>query len=195
MLPRIAKLDRQFARAIQNYVQARSRRTPLLSEINAHVIHEGHASAIRRTADEIEPTKMLEASAETKMSFDEIASVDLDYVLSKANEIAAQFEKHFSTNIFQSVDEVTQKTGLRQDAGGPLTNEALIKIFSMMEIDFERSHSGDVTIVTAPGMVSTFERLEREMNENPEIKKKWDEMMEERRNDFREREINRNLVG
>ena len=195
MLPRVAKLDRQFAAAIQNYIQVRSRRTPLLNQISAHVIHEGHASAIRRTANEIEPTKMPEASAESKMSFEEIDSADLDYVLSKANDLSDQFEKHFSVNLFQSVEEVTKKTGLRQDVGGPLTNDALIKTFSMMEINFERSHAGDVTIVTAPGMASTFERLEREMNENPEIKKKWDKMIEEKRNDFREREINRNLVG
>jgi hypothetical protein len=196
MLPRFAELDLQFDEALRDYMQARSRRSPILREIKAHIIHEGRSTNLRRSSTELEPTKMFEASAETQMSFAEIETVDANYILSKANEIAEQFEKHFSLNLFQTIDEVTKKTGLRGDnAGAPLTHDNLIEILSRMEMNFERSEHGDLTIVTAPGMASTFEKLERERIENPEIQKKWDAMMEKKRSEFREREINRNLVG
>jgi hypothetical protein len=196
MLPRIASLDEQFAQAIRNYVQARAHGTQLLRSIKSHVIHEGYASAIRRNKNELEQTKMTEAIAETTMQFEDIENMDLEYVIAKANEISQTFEEHFSRYLFQTMDEVTQKTGLRKDArGAPLTDEALIEVLSMMSMDFERSPHGDVAIVTSPAMVQTFEKLEREMKETPEIKRKWDAMIEGKRNEFREREINRNLVG
>lgn len=196
MLSRIAKLDRQFIEAIQSYVQTCSRGTPVLSDIRAHVIHEGKASSLRRSPTEIEPTAMKEASVETKSSFDEIDKVNIAYVLAKANEIAADFQRQFSSHLFKTIEEVTEQTGQKKDAGGaPLTNDTLIELFSMMQMNFEHSQSGDITIVTAPGMISTFQRLECEMNENPEIKFRWNRMMEAKRNEFREREINRNLVG
>ena len=196
MLPRIAKLDRQFSEAIQGRVRARARGTSVLRDIRSHVIHEGKDTAIRRSPLEIESTAMKDASVETTMSFDEIDKMDLGYVVHKADEIAADFERQLSSRLFKTMEEVTEKTGQKMDAAGaPLTNEVLIEILSMMQMNFEHSPSGDITIVTAPGMIPTFERLEREMNENPAIRTKWNRMMEAKRNEFREREINRNLVG
>jgi hypothetical protein len=196
MLPRIANLDREFVNAVQNYVRTHSRESQLLKEIRAHVIHEGHASAIRRSADELEHAKMTEAAAETTMAFAEIDNVDSDYVLAKANDISSQFQKHMSQHLFETINEVTEKTGLRADAKGQgLTNDLLIELFSKMQMNFERSQHGDVTIVASPQMIPTFQKLERQMQEDPQMKKKWDDMIERKRNEFREREINRNLVG
>lgn len=197
MLPRIASLERDFSEAIQNYVRSRARGTQLLSEIKAHMIHEGRNSAIRRNPDELEHTRIEESIVETIiMSFKEIDSVDLDYILAKANEIAAEFEKKMSQHLFRVMDEATQQTGLRTDAGGkPLTHDLLIEMISKMHMDFEKSQAGDISIVASPQMLPVFERLEREMEENPALKRKWDSVIEEKRNEFREREINRNLVG
>ncbi|HMG78612.1 MAG TPA: hypothetical protein VK591_08010 [Xanthobacteraceae bacterium] len=196
MLPRIASLDREFSEAIQNYVRARARGTQLLSEIKAHMIHEGRDSAIRRSTNELEHARIQESIVETTMSFEEIDDVDLDYVIKKANEIAAKFEEQMSRHLFQTMDEATQKTGLRADAGGkPLTNDLLIEMLSKMHMDFEKSQAGDMSIVASPQMMPVFERLGREMEENPAMKRRWDSMIEEKRNEFREREINRNLVG
>jgi hypothetical protein len=117
-------------------------------------------------------------------------------VLTKVEEISADFERQLSRHLFQTLDEVTAKTGLRMDGGGgPLTNEKMLEMLKRLEVNFERSQDGDFVIVTAPGMVPVFERLDREMKDDPEVRRKWRKVMEEKRNDFREREINRNLVG
>jgi hypothetical protein len=168
----------------------------LLQDIKAHIIHEGGGSAIQRNENDFEKTKMMESIAELTIPFDEFDNLDLDYVLMKADGIADQFKEQMSRHIFQTMDEVTLKTGLRTGAAGkPLTNDVLIESFSKMQIDFEKSAAGDVTIIIPPEMGPTFEKLAREMNENTEVKRKWDKMIEEKRNEFREREINRNLAG
>jgi hypothetical protein len=196
MIPRIAKLDKEFNEAVRAHIQARSRRRGILNQIASHVIHEGTSNSISRGPSENEPTKMFEAGAETKIGFDEIQSVDLTYILNKANEIADQFERHFSTHLFETMDDVTKKTGLRYDGGGkPLTNDALIEALSGMHMDFDKSGNANISIVAPPAMAATFQKLEAEMNEDPALRKRWDDMMEKKRDEFRTREINRNLAG
>jgi|ERR1700709_1203788 hypothetical protein len=196
MLPRIAKLDEDFKAAITAYIQRRSRRSPMLSQIAMHVIHEGRSNTISRSATETETTKMFEASAATTMSFDEIEAVDSDYVIRKANEIADQFEKQFSQHFFQTLDDVTAQTGFRHDARGqPLTNEAVMEAFSMVHINFEKSPNGDISIITSPQMADTLQKLQSEFDHNPDLKRRWNSMMEKKRDEFRTREINRNLAG
>jgi hypothetical protein len=139
---------------------------------------------------------MVAASAETKYGVDEIESIDVSYILRKVEETAEQFEQKFSQNFFETLHEGTKKTGQVVDAGGkPLTNELIVEMLSKMQVDFERSPHGDLTMVSAPGMSDTFQRLERELRENSEVQRKLNDIMEKKRNDFREREINRNLVG
>jgi hypothetical protein len=167
-----------------------------MNQIASHVIHEGTSNSISRGLLENEPTKMVEAGAETKIDFAEIESVDANYILNKANELADQFEQQFSTHLFKTMDEATKKSGLRYDGGGkPLTHEALMEALSQMYIDFDKLGNADVSIVTSPAMAATFHKLEAEMEEDPALRKRWDDMMEKKRDEFRTREINRNLAG
>lgn len=160
------------------------------------MIHEGAAKVIQRSTTNSDETKMFAANAETTMHFDEIESVDVIFIMKKAEEIAEQFARQFSQHLFHIMDEVTAKTGQRVDAQGtPLTNEVIMEMLSKMQIDFEKSPHGDLMIVTAPQMAQRFQALERELNENPELSKKMNDLMEKKRDEFREREINRNLAG
>lgn len=196
MVPRFARMEREFDKAIQKYIRIVARGSGVLSEVKTHVIHEGRSSSIRRAPEEIEVTKMKEAGAEVSLSFDEIEMVNLDVILSKANLLAEQFRKQFSAYFFETINESSEKTGQTVDAKGPLTNEIMLQMIDKMEVNFERNKQvGDFSIVTSPQMVPTFQKLEAELKSNPSLQRKWDQLLERKRNDFREREINRNLVG
>ncbi|WP_316179995.1 MULTISPECIES: hypothetical protein [unclassified Bradyrhizobium] len=139
---------------------------------------------------------MIEASAETIMPFSEIEEVSLSYILGKADEIAAQFERHFSSHLFTTMDEATKRTGLRFDgAGRPVSIDAIIDALSMMNIEFDEHGNPSISIVTSPEMAKSFARLEHEFHRNSELRKRWDDMIEKKRDEFRTREINRNLAG
>lgn len=196
MLPRIGALELEFDDALAHYVRSRSRRDGLMREIHGHVIHEGGATGIQRTPNEFEKTEMVAAQAEAKISFAEIESLDANYIIKLANEIADQFGRQLSQNLFKTMDQATAKTGQRVDGRGtPLTNELIMEMLSKMPINFEKSPHGDVSIVVAPQMLPRLEALERELNEDPALRSKMDALMDKKRNEFREREINRNLAG
>jgi len=196
MLPRVARLEAEFSDALMTYVRQQSRRNGILGSIHGHIIHEGEGTAIQRSPNDFEKTDMFTSRAETVFSFDEIEAVNDAYIIKKAMEIAEQFSRQLSQNLFHTIDEATKKTGQHVDARGtPLTNELLMEMLSKMSIDFEKSPHGDLTIVTSPQMASRFQALEIELNEKPDVRKKMDELMDRKRDEFREREANRNLAG
>lgn len=178
------------------YVQARSRHSPMLNQIKSHVIHEGTSSRIQRSPTDSEDTKLVEASAETLMHFSEIETMTVEYILAKANEIAEQFEEHLKKTLIQTLEEATTKTGQVVDGRGQkISNDHIYEMLSKINIDFETSRDGDLTILTAPAMATKLAELDREIKSNPELRKKFDSLMDKKRNEFREREINRNLAG
>jgi hypothetical protein len=195
MLPRIASIDREFDAAARSHVFARSRSGSVFREIRPHMIHEGR-SRITRSDSDIEMTKMKEAVVEAKFDFSDVESVDTNYILAKINELAEQIKEHQSKTLFETLREATQRTGqVVNAAGGPLTNELMMKIVAMMPVNFENSDKGDLAIVVPPAMAETISKLDREMKENPQLRREWNNMMEKKRDDFRTREANRNLVG
>lgn len=178
------------------YIRARSRSKGILNQISSHIIQEGRSNSIERNPLDTEFTKMKEASAEVTMAFADFEFADLDYILSKANDISDQFENHFSTHLFETLDDVTKKTGLRYDgAGRPITNEAIIEALSAIQMDFDEFGNPNISIVTSPAMAASFQKLQAEFDSNPALQKRWNEMIEKKRDEFRTREINRDLAG
>jgi hypothetical protein len=197
MLPRFAHVEDEFERAIQKVIRRATKGKGLLSEIKSHVVHEGKIMSVVRGAEEEEITNMRAAQADVSMSYDEVDNVNLDFIMAKVNEIATQFETQFSERLFDLMKDVTNRTGQTVDASGkPLSNELILKMFDKIQIEFERNKEiGDVTIVTSPAMVPIFQRLEAEVKNSPELQRKWNDLIERKRNEFREREIDRNLAG
>ena len=70
-----------------------------------------------------------------------------------------------------------------------------MEAFSMVHINFEKSPNGDISIITSPQMADTLQKLQSEFDHNPDLKRRWNSMMEKKRDEFRTREINRNLAG
>jgi hypothetical protein len=197
MLPRFVRLEAEFERAIQRLIKRTAKGSGVLSQIKSHVIHEGKEMSIVRAEEDQDTTDLRAEQAEVIMTHDEIDNVNLEFIMFKANEIATQFEKQLSVRLFETVKDVTDRTGQSLNAHGqPLTVETLLQLFDKMQINFERNKEvGDFTIVVAPAMIPALKEIETEMMSNPELRKKWNDLIESKRNEFREREINRNLVG
>jgi hypothetical protein len=115
MLPRFGQLDLLFGQADQEYMRRISRRGVVMNEIKSHVIHEGREAAIQRSIGDRESIKMQKGEAEILMTFEEIEEISLDFVLRKAHEASEQFARQFSTFLLETLNAVTDKTGLKVD--------------------------------------------------------------------------------
>lgn len=196
MLFQLAKIDQQFRNAFTDYLQRLAKQRGLLTEIGTNIIYEGTQNQFVRAPNLSEPVKMFAATAESTMTSAEIDEVNLDYIIGHLNNLAEQFAKQISKALIEMMDETTKATGQVVDARGQLlTNDLIIEMLSKMSIDFEHSPDGDLAIVTAPSGVAALQTLDQQLKSDAEARKKYNAMMERKRDEFREREINRSLVG
>ncbi len=197
MLPSYKSLNELFGKATQRFLHRASNRDGILRELRGYIIHEGRNTSIRRPDDSIDETEMVTAEASITLSFDEIDNIDVGIIFQRLISMADQFGNQRAEYVFKTLSEVTEKTGQTHDARGkPLTNEDMFAMIEKMRIDFEKNKTvGDFSIVAPPQMIPIFRRLEREMDESPAPQERWKELMERKKNEYREREIDRNLVG
>ena len=197
MLPRFKSIDILFEKAERRFVQQTVRGDGILQRIDGHIIHEGKRTAIRRPDDSLDETDIVSHGAEIKFGYEEIEGIDLPIVLEKLRSMAEQFKTHRVRYLAETLNAVTQKTGNIHDAKGrPLTVEDIFSMLEKVEINFERNElSGDMTIWASSQMEPVFQRLQREFDASPELQKRWNELMDKKRNDYRAREADRNLAG
>ena len=172
-------------------------RTGVLGQIEHYRIHEGRSTAIRRPDNTIDNTQIIEAQALTETSWKDLESFTLPQVLNSLRAIAEQFKEQRIKHLAESMNAVTAATGQQFDVKGrPLTNEDIFALIETMEVNFERDPTAGDMIIWAPSeMESVFRRLDQEMKDDPRLQKRWDDLMRRKRNDYREKEINRDLVG
>lgn len=197
MLPNFEKLNTAFAKAVSRAVRHMARQDGVLREIKTHALHEGRNSSIRRPDDSVEQTEVLSAEASVSMSFDEMENVSLELILDRLTSMAKQFQKQQVQHFFDTLNEVTTRTGQVHNAQGkPLTNEDIFAMFEKMQLDFERNPDvGDASVIASPNMIPVFKRLDEEMERSPDLQRRWKAILEKKKSEYREREINRNLDG
>jgi hypothetical protein len=152
-----------------------------------HISHDGHERVF-------EP-KRHEAS--TTFSRDEVVEADMETLVAKfdraAEEMAASSTRHFLQRIEETAREVGNVYDMR---GGRLTLDAMLKGLEMIEIDFDETGKPQLpSLVVNPAMVPRLKELQAESDQNPEYKRKWDEIIERKREAWRAREADRRLVG
>ena len=65
-----------------------------------------------------------------------------------------------------------------------------------MEVDFDEDGNPKMpTIVASPKMASQFEQLDGEFDADPDVRRRYEELIEKKRQQFLTREADRKLVG
>ena len=196
-LPFFAECVRLFEEALAYKIHARTRSNGLLAQISAHAIHEGRGSTIVRAPDDVDEMELRTGSAEITISHDEAKSFNIASVEAQITRIANQFAEQQSRLIFKTIDEVTEKTGNIQDLRGkPISNEALMESIEMVQEDFSDGlESNSLSLVIHPDNVPRLKQLQEEFDRSPELQDKFKKMKLRKYEQYRDREMDRNLAG
>lgn len=195
-LPVFSSVVQRFSDVIQVMISTAARGEGALAQLNTHALHEGTSSQIVRGDGGEEAVDLLEASAESTMKFDDIERINVEYVVSQILDIARQFNHAQTKHLFSMLDAVTQKTGNVVDGGGaPINNQLILEMLAKMPHDFNSDGTMRTTMVVPPQVAERLPALEAELEQSPELKAQFDRILEQKRDDFRTREMDRNLAG
>jgi hypothetical protein len=194
-LPQFRGAVSVFQEAMSYRLYQMSKQDGILRSVNSHIIHEGRGTTVIRKDTEREETEMAEASAEIKFSWEEIENFTVEKALTAIQAMAKQFNEYQSKTMFKTIDRVTKETGNVVHGNGPMTNEMMIETLGRMDHDFRDGKSSGISIVVAPSMMKHIEKLQQEFEQSPDLQKQYNDMMAQKRDEYRRREMDRTLDG
>lgn len=167
---------------------------------NRRMIHEGGESkrdVIIREDGSIEETKFAESRGEFEVKFAEVEFLTFDKVIEKIDAAASKMAEMQSRKMYESIAEATDRVGNVLDGKGrPFSAEMVLEMFDKVMLDFdEKGELHNFAIVIPPAMSKKVKEELEKIEEDPVLKKRFDEIITRKKDEWRVRESNRKLVG
>lgn len=198
VLPTFATLADEFNRAITRFLrEATKRHGVAVSQIGRSRIFEGKETIIVRPSGTHDETKMFRQSVELRIPVDEARSLSLQSLLERiddvAKEMAAKQEKH----LFATISESLAGTPNTLDAKGrKLSPELFYEMVDAIQIDFNSDGTPRMpTIYISPAQADNVKAVIAQAEADHAFKKRFDQLMAKKKEQWRVREASRQLVG
>ncbi len=198
MLPEFPLLKEAFTRAvIRNLAERTKMHAGIVGTVGRARMFEGRQNVIVRPDGSEDPTSMNEARAELRIPLDKLKEIGLQQLMDRLDEIARDMARQQSEHFFATLGEGSKKAGTTIDAQGkPLTPDLILKMFDTIWIDFRPDGTPIMpTMVISPSNQEGMKAAIQQMENSPELKKRFDEIMIKKREEWNARAADRVLVG
>ncbi|MBX7045389.1 MAG: hypothetical protein K1X86_06055 [Ignavibacteria bacterium] len=165
--------------------------------ISSSLIFEGNKSCMIRTNEQPDETEFKPIKSTMEIKFNEISDSNINTIIEKYDKVAKEFAEQQLKITFDSVEEVTKKTGNVVNAKGKNFNyEHLHEMIEKIWLDFDNDGKPlfptFITGTTAgDNIIKAFQSFEK----RPDYKKRFEELLDFKKRQFYDREGNRKLVG
>ena len=193
MIVRFTNIDRRMRELFQELVFRYSHSfDPIFSDIQSFTIHEGRKTVMRYGPDTWEDDQF-EGVSECMIKFEDHAKFSFEDFDKLARQVGAQFLDAKRKSLHDTLERACQKTG--NIVNKPLSHEVIFEVLELMEIEFENGQPKMPSIIISPNNAPRMEQLSTEADEDPEIERKYDELIAKKREQFLAREASRKLAG
>lgn len=198
MLPDLPEFKRDYMIVLTQQVRRRaSEYMPGINQAAQHLIHEGRTTLISRADGTSGECEMKHASAEIEHQSEIDSPISREQKIqildSLAQEIAKQISEHVFATMHQGLDEAGQ---VIDHKGQPLDADVIMKMLEKMHIDFDaHGQPKNIVFVTGADVQAVAARELERMSVDPELQQRFEDLMNKKRMEYRDREAARKLVG
>lgn len=181
---------------VRDYLQRSTlAKAGFFGEIPRTILHEGNG--LEYEGELNEETKLEEISGTATILPEELKK-DGKTALKKALDGAAEeIAKKQAGMVLKELNESTAKSGNVVDGGGkPLSFELVMKAMKKIVIDFDGEGNPRLsTLLVHPSQRPRIEKMIEDMRTDQDKQKQWEDLLREKREEWRGREADRKLVG
>jgi hypothetical protein len=169
---------------------------PVMTGIPLRVQREGKNSSFEDAAGERQEMEYKQISAESSFKPEEGKGMSTEEFFKMASEPAIKMAGQASRRLFEKLAQVTSATGQVIDAKGqPFHPKLMIEMLEKMELSFDDQGNPRLPeMYMGPDLHSSIKDKLPEWEKDETIKAAMKEVIDKKREDFREREANRRLV-
>jgi len=181
------KLQAAFKQRVNDYMGA-------INEAPRCFIKEGRQVVTIRPDGRNDETELKVASAETWIRVEDIPHLSFQDRLAKLDEVAREMAGQISKHAFDQINEAVERVG--NVVHGGLTPESFLELFEKIYLDFDvdGNHS-PLTVVIPPGMKQRAQETMEKLHQDPEYSRRYQEVIDKKWMEWRDREAARKLVG
>src|SRR5207302_5193392 len=97
---------------------------------------------------------------------------------------------------FEEINKAVKSVGNEVSLSGPPSAEGMLKLFEKLWIEFQDDGKHvPLTLVCSPEAQPQFQKAFQQLELDPQIRKRFEELMRRKKDEWRERESARKLVG
>ena len=197
MLPNWPLLKDEFSKAFARHIRARVRERSATGILPSTTQHEGERSSITRADGTREEVDFLTAEGIVEIKVEELESLRLRDMLPKLDPVVESLAKSMSEHLFSTMDRITKQTGNVLDGKGqPISAEHMLEVLDRMDLNFGRDG-----LPKWPTLLISSSQGERAKNEfrrfsrEPSLRASFEQLVQQKREEWRVREADRILVG
>jgi len=197
LLPDYTRAKKQLHQVMMEALQKRIRFYLGHFALKKYRAFEGRSFATKTEDGKVLKSDPKELSGKVAIKFEDIQSDDPMRILAHLDKIAREIAESQTKALFDQLGKTCAETGQTIDFGGkPLTVEMLFQTMENMLIEFDKDGKANkLTFVFGPQLTGRVKEILEELETNSDLKKQYDNLMERKRLQWRDREASRKLVG
>ena len=190
-----ARAERDLLRAVQQQVPLFA---PLLKGVATFRQHEGRGSHLTREDNSTSTTEYRRSEFSFTLSREEFKRCDLSAVCQKLVDLARQIAADKTKRMLEVATEAANEVGNVVHADGALTQDKFLDILRKVDMDFDPKTLKllpGFSFVMHPETAATVVPQMQEWERDPKFTAKHEGIMATKREEWRDREARRKLVG
>mgnify|MGYP006969420009 CR=1 FL=1 len=171
--------------------------SPLISDVTNRYRFEGDKSIIIRKDGKRIKNTIMEYSQEFSLSVTEIHDITPEELLHKLDNAAIEITSQKINTMLDTVGKSAEKAGNFIETKGKFTISTFFKMLNKVQIDFDQNTKEPILPTLVAGE-QTFDTLVKEfpqLDNNPKYRRRFEKIINKKREEWYARESNRELVG
>ena len=197
MLPDFPEIKKAVLDRLRQRARAADQADPLLGLMPRFVVHEGDRSVVRREDghEEVLELRKNPIEAEVQISTDRIRLGGPDATREAVDRLSEGMREGMARRTFAAIEEAAESVGNTVKVGGPFTADVYFAALEKMQLSFDESGEWlGIQFVCHPETAAKAAPVFDSIESVPELKARRDEIVAQKREEWRVREAARQLV-
>lgn len=144
-----------------------------------------------------EEIKMGEVTSKLEVKWEEVETMTHETILNKIDNVAKEMAEQIKKSYYETLSEAAEEAGnVTSSDGKPLSVDMILEMVKEMHLSFdEKGEASGLTFAASPELYPALVEVIEQAKADPQIDNRFKALMEQKREEWRVRENNRELVG
>ena len=196
MLPDYAETKRLFGRFFQIYVLQRAQAISPLADVPVQYVHEGRGMSLMRADQSESSSGMHLISGRIAIKIEEVPELTLEKVLAKFDEMILYMVRQQTGLALEQLSKEIPADQSIDAKGKQLDADLFLRMLETIQLEFYpdgRPH--ELRFIGSLFSTDRLEAVKAELRNNSELRQRYEGLIARKKEEWRAREVDRELVG